>query len=187
MKVEGVKDTVVGYTGGDTDQQPDYDQVCFGRDWVEGVRVVYDDTEISYEKLLDEFFDKQEPAVGSRQYASIIFPHDEAQSEAAQTWLNDARDNNKIRKDGVPASITAIEPLTVFWKAENYHQRYWQKFRPRIAALVGLMAVGSGILDRFILSHTLQTTIHNGANALVLAGCLYVLVERVVDKKTVLL
>lgn len=187
LKVPGVLDTVVGYTGNvraDPDgPPPTYDSVCFGTQWVEGVRVTYDDTAVSYEQLLEAFFAAQQPkAGGSRQYASIIFPHDANQEAVAQTWLEQAQ--NRVRDDGVYGGMTTIEPITPFYKAEGYHQRYWQKFRPRIAAMVSLMAVASGALDS-VLPTAMQGSVHTIANGVVLLGCAYVLLERKLDAQVI--
>ena len=184
LKVDGVIDTVAGYTGAPNHSgpPPTYEKVCFSRDWVEGVRVQYDDEIVSYDELLDQFFEKQEPKMGSRQYASIIFPHDAEQRTAAQKWL--AANDERVRNDGVPASFTQIEDLSPFYRAENYHQEYWQKTRPRVAGMISLMAVGSGILDQYT-PLAWQSQVHSVANAVVFAGLLYVLVERKLDTKVV--
>lgn len=62
LQVEGVIDTVVGYTGkADAQSAPNYEIVCASRDWVEGVRVIYDDEKISYAQLLDAFLNVRNP------------------------------------------------------------------------------------------------------------------------------
>lgn len=151
LEVDGVVDTVVGYTGVVSNavvvEPPNYDTVCFSRDWVEGVRVIYDDEQITYLELLKAFFEKQQPdwAGRSRQYASFIFYHNSQQESLAQQWQQE--NLALVRKDGVAARFTQIEPLSPFFRAENYHQRYWQKMRPRIGVCLTLMAIGSGALD----------------------------------------
>jgi len=187
-----VVDTVVGYTGYPSAPNdklpPTYDDVCFGRNWVEGVRVVYDDSKLGYEELLDAFFEAQEPKVGSRQYSSIIFAGDEEQQRRAQRWLDAAVSRDERRsKDGLPASVTSIEPASDFYRAESYHQRYWQKFRPRAAALLALAAVASGALDGILPEEAAQLhrQVRTVANAVVLLGCAYVTIERFVDRKVV--
>lgn len=186
LKVPGVIDTVVGYTGvPNVDKPPTYDEVCFSRNkWVEGVRVYYDDDVVSYEALLDAFFEAQEPKWQSRQYSSIIFPHNEEQQAIAQKWLASSSDSKKMRNDGVTTAWTTVEPLQPFFKAENYHQRYWQKTRPRIAVMIGLLVISTGIFDN-VLPSSVVSTVHTSADAVVLAGLIYVLVERFVDTKTV--
>lgn len=187
LKVDGVIDTTVGYTGNPTATQiPDYDKVCFSRDWVEGVRVQYDDSKVSYEQLLEAFFETQEPKVGgSRQYASIIFAHDNEQQSIAQKWLQEGTAIDRVReKDGCPISITTIEPLSTFYKAEGYHQQYWQKFRPRVAAIVALIFINTGIFDKYISDPTLVSTLHSAVSFGFQAIAVYVLAERfILDKK----
>ena len=96
LKVDGIIDTVSGYTGNkrfDDDKKktvPSYENVCYGQDWVEGVQVTYDDNIISYDELLNVFFDQQKPAPQSRQYSSIIFPYDEEQYDVASLWSEQA-------------------------------------------------------------------------------------------------
>ncbi len=183
LKVPGVIDTVVGYTGKQSTEAPSYDSVCFSREWVEGVRVTYDTSVLSYEQLLDAFFQCQEPAFnGSRQYASFIFPHNTEQERLAQSWLQQNADT--VRPDGVPARLTQIEPLQSFYQAEQYHQRYWQKMRPRIAVMIGLLSISSGAIDS-IVPLQLTSSLHTATSALGLAGCAYVLLERKIDTNVV--
>lgn len=186
LKTDGVIDTVAGYTGnpeaGNT--APTYDRVCFGRNWVEGVRVQYDDEVVSYSQLLEAFFEGQEPQLGSRQYASIIFPHDAEQEQVANKWIESGKRENRNRQDGIPVSITQVESLSPFFAAEGYHQRYWQKFRPRIAACIALLVVSSGRLDSLV-PPDFASTLHTAANAAVLLGCAYVVLERNIDTKVV--
>lgn len=184
LKVDGVLDTVVGYTGhpDPSVSAPSYESVCYSREWVEGVRVEYDDQVITYEHLLEQFFNTQEPKAGSRQYASIIFAHDEGQRKAAEEWYES--NQNRIRPDGVPASFTRIEPLSAFYKAEDYHQNYWQKTRPRFGGMLVLTALGSGLIDRWMPVEFISP-LHTTTNGLVLLGLLYVLIERKIQTKTV--
>lgn len=186
LKVDGVIDTIVGYTGNpeaSETEAPTYEKVCYSRKWVEAVRVLYDDEYLSYEQLLDAFFEAQEPKFGSRQYGSYIFPHDKQQQEIAKQWL--LKENERVReRDGVTMQFTTIEPLTPFFQAENYHQRYWQKTRPRVAALIALLAISSGAVDS-ITPVTVHSTLHSVANDIALAGLLYLLFERKIDTKVV--
>jgi peptide-methionine (S)-S-oxide reductase len=185
LKVPGVVETIAGYTGhpNATSVPPTYENVCFGRDWVEAVRVRYDDQQISYTQLLDAFFETQEPKALSRQYASIVFAHTAEQQAMAQEWLRSENDRVRAR-DGLPVGLTKIEPKSPFFRAEEYHQRYWQKFRPRVAAAIALLAVNMGAMD-VVIPIELQRTVHIGANAVVLLGMAFVLLERVIDTKTV--
>eukprot|EP00980_Cylindrotheca_fusiformis_P028240 scaffold22589_cov138-Cylindrotheca_fusiformis.AAC.3 len=183
LKVDGVVDTIVGYTGNPsaTDKAPTYDSVCFGNQWVEGVRVKYDDDKLSYQELLEAFFKSQKPKIGSRQYASIIFPHDEEQTQIANDWIQ-TNANRQRDEDGFMASWTAIEPRTKFFKAEGYHQRYWQKQRPRFALIVCLLAIATGALNS-VVPDVYQQTVETAANASVLLIAAVQLLERVLDAK----
>jgi len=185
LKVDGVLETTAGYTGNPTAKEaPTYDKVCFSRDWVEGVRLSYDDEKISYLELLDRFFAAQEPKPGSRQYASIIFPHDDKQREAAQAWLQEGTRSQRVREDGVPVSFTRIEHLSDFYAAEGYHQRYWQKFRPRVAAVIGCIILQLAPLDGAVAPDVLSV-LHAVTGFSLKAMGAYVLLERVIDTKVV--
>jgi peptide-methionine (S)-S-oxide reductase len=192
-KVEGVLGTVAGYTGNPDASEngggmvPSYEAVCSGKNnnkWVEGVRVTYDDDVISYGQLLEEFFEKQKPQIGSRQYASIIFPHDEEQMEAAKAWQSRNTGRRARKDDGFRAEWTAIEPLTRFYRAEEYHQNYWQKQRPRWMVLLCLLAVASGIMNP-VVPPAYQHTVASVANAATLATAFYITAERFLDTKVV--
>jgi peptide-methionine (S)-S-oxide reductase len=183
LKVAGVVDTVAGYTGkSDATTAPSYENVCYSRDWVEGVRVYYDDETISYAQLLDSFFDAQEPRAGSRQYASIIFPDDAEQQEVAVKWLADNKD--RARSDGITGQWTTLEPVSSFYRAEQYHQRYWQKTRPRVGSMIACLCIGSGAIDRFTPAAYLGM-LHDGANLAVVLGLIFVILERKFDTKVV--
>lgn len=181
LNVNGVVDTIAGYTGKrDATKAPTYDSVCFSRDWVEGVRVYYDDEKISYDQLLDAFFDAQEPQWQSRQYSSIIFPHDEQQAQTAKSWLQ----IEKRREDGISNRITTVEPLTKFFGAEGYHQRYWQKQRPRFAAIFLLLMLSTGVADKYFPVDMISN-LHTAFNFATIALGLYQVVERTLDAKVV--
>lgn len=128
--VEGVTDTAVGYMGGHTDN-PSYKDVCSGKTGhAEVVQVEYDPAVVSYDQLLEVFWEvhdptqlnRQGPDVGS-QYRSVIFYHDEAQREAAERAKADLEQSGRFRR----SIVTAIEPAATFWQAEDYHQRYLEK------------------------------------------------------------
>ncbi|KAL3771878.1 hypothetical protein ACHAWO_008664 [Cyclotella atomus] len=152
LKQPGVLQTTVGYTGAPpTKPPPTYDTVCFGNDYVEGVRVVYDDEIVSYNQLLDYFFELQKPGI-SRQYASIIFvdadsDDGEEMTRQASKWKEENVATKVKRGDNLPYSIVEIEPLTKFYKAEEYHQRYWEKQRLRAFVGVLLIAGASSAYD----------------------------------------
>jgi peptide-methionine (S)-S-oxide reductase len=124
----GVKSVESGYMGGHI-SHPAYPQVCGGETGhAEVVRVTFDPQEISYPELLEVFFAAHDPTTLDRQgndvgpqYRSVIFYGSEEQREQALraiTALNAAH----AWPDPV---VTAVEPATVFWKAEEYHQNYF--------------------------------------------------------------
>eukprot|EP00977_Amphora_coffeiformis_P007665 scaffold1690_cov182-Amphora_coffeaeformis.AAC.22 len=183
LKVEGVLDTVAGYTGkANAKRPPSYESVCYSNEWVEGVRVQFDDEKISYQDLLEAFFIAQKPKLGSRQYASIIFPHNEEQTRIAEEWIK--KHAARQREDGWKVEWTGIEPLPNFFQAEGYHQRYWQKQRPRFAVIVLLLAVSTGVLDS-IIPEAFEKTIENVCNGSVVGIGLLIALERFLDSKVV--
>mmetsp|Transcript_3614 Transcript_3614/g.5330 ORF Transcript_3614/g.5330 Transcript_3614/m.5330 type:complete len:249 (-) Transcript_3614:213-959(-) len=187
-KVDGVIDCVAGYTGNPAaDKTPSYDSVCFGRRWVEAVRVTYDDSKVSYSQLLEAFFENQVPKPQSRQYASIIFvPKNSNEEKEAQGWLNQALSDNKTReKDGLPAMFTTVETESPFYKAEGYHQNYWPKWRLRAMITIGLLTIASGALNGVLPSEAIQENVKSGANALISVGAAAAILERVLDAKVV--
>lgn len=127
-QLPGVIDAVSGYTGGDT-ENPTYHQVCSDNTGhAEAVEVTFDPSQVSYEQLLDVFWkihdptqmNRQGPDVGS-QYRSAIFTHSPEQTASAQAAL-DARQ----KALGRPIA-TRIEPAKTFYRAEDYHQRYFER------------------------------------------------------------
>ena len=130
LQVPGVSDAVSGYAGGTTDD-PTYRQVCGGDTYhAEVVEVTFDPARVSYGTLVDLFFRMHNPTTKDRQgpdhgtqYRSVIFTHGPEQSRIAAE-----------KKAAVDASakwktpvVTQIEPAPTFWKAEESHQRYFQK------------------------------------------------------------
>ena len=129
--IPGVENVIVGYTGGTT-QNPSYEQVCTGTTGhAEGVEVTFDEKQVSYEKLLQVFFEnhnpttvnRQGPDVGS-QYRSAVFYHDDAQKAAAEKMIAELTKNQAF---GTKQIVTEIVPAQTFWKAEEYHQEYLKK------------------------------------------------------------
>lgn len=126
----GVTATRVGYTGGHT-EAPSYKEVCGGNTHhAEAVEVTFDPAQISYEALLDVFWDchdpttkdRQGPDIGS-QYRSAIFTHDAAQSETASRSLEKQQASGRFLRP----IVTEITPAATFWPAEDYHQSYVKK------------------------------------------------------------
>lgn len=127
-RVEGVTEVTVGYTGGSA-ADPTYEQVCTGNTGhAEAVQVEFDPEQVGFDELLEVFWaihdptqrNRQGPDVGT-QYRSAIFVHDEDQAERARASL--ARVQEGLR-DPVATEIT---PVSVFYPAEAYHQRYLEK------------------------------------------------------------
>ena len=127
-KIQGVKDTRVGYSGGHT-KNPTYETVCLGTtEHTEVLELNFDETEISYEKLLDHFWkchdpttlNRQGPDIG-RQYRSAIFYYSDIQKEIAESSKikHQPKFNNNI--------VTEITKADIFYLAEDYHQLYIQK------------------------------------------------------------
>lgn len=126
--VPGVSGAPVGYSGGVV-AEPSYEQVCTGRTGhAEVVEVEYDPAKVSYDELLDVFFglhdptqkDRQGPDVGT-QYRSAIFYNDEDQRRSAEAAKERAQGS---RKRPVATEISAAP---TFYRAEEYHQRYFEK------------------------------------------------------------
>lgn len=126
----GVKDAVVGYAGGKT-ENPTYEDVCSDETGhAEVVEVIFDPAAVSYETLLDVFWrnhdpttrNRQGPDVGS-QYRSVIFYHSPEQKAAAETKLAELEKSGRFRRP----IVTQIEPAPPFYRAEEYHQQYLAK------------------------------------------------------------
>jgi peptide-methionine (S)-S-oxide reductase len=126
--VPGVVDAAVGYEGG-TVPNPTYEQVCRkDTGHAEVVEVEFDPAEVSYDELLDTFFELHDPTQLNRQgpdvgdqYRSVVFTHSAEQEQAARA----ARERAQERLDR--PVVTAIEPASDFWRAEEYHQQYLVK------------------------------------------------------------
>lgn len=134
-ELDGVESVVSGYAGGDTDE-PTYREVCSGQTGhAEVVQIEYDPETIGYDELLEVFFaihdptqlNRQGPDVGS-QYRSIVLYHDDDQRDRAEAYV-DALETDGGYDNPI---VTEIEPLEVFWRAEENHQDYFEK-NPRDA------------------------------------------------------
>lgn len=132
-KVKGVKSTVVGYTGGHT-RDPTYEDVCTDKTGhAEAVQLEFDPKEVSYEQLLEVFWGIHDPTTKNRQgpdlgtqYRSAIFYHDEKQRRMA---LESKRRLEESGRFGSRRIVTEILPADEFYRAEEYHQRYYEKHR----------------------------------------------------------
>ena len=129
-QVEGVLDTAVGYSGGRL-ENPSYEDVCTGKTGhAETVEVEYDPSRVSYERLLDVFWENHDPTTLNRQgpdvgeqYRSAIFFHTPDQQAAASTSKEKLETSGKYKRP----IVTQIQPASRFWRAEEYHQRYLEK------------------------------------------------------------
>ena len=127
-QVPGVVEAVSGYAGGDV-VKPSYREVCTGRTGhAEVVEVTFDPAEVSYERLLDVFWqihdpttlNRQGPDVGT-QYRSAIFTHSPEQHQAAT--LSKESVQSRFSKP----VVTEVREAPAFYAAEDYHQRYFEK------------------------------------------------------------
>jgi peptide-methionine (S)-S-oxide reductase len=128
--VKGVISTQVGYTGGTTDNPTYYDVCTDTTGHAEAVEVEYDPSVVSYDELLEVFWqihdpttlNRQGPDVG-RQYRSAIFYHDPQQEASARA------SKDRLEHDGRYSRpiVTEIVPAGRFYRAEEYHQRYFEK------------------------------------------------------------
>ena len=127
--VEGVLEATSGYMGGQP--EPDYRAVCTGTTGhAEVVQLQFDPQLVSFESLLDLFFDMHNPTTLNRQgpdfgsqYRSAIFTVDDAQREAARKKIVEL-DAAGTWRDPL---VTEVNDGGVFWPAEEYHQRYFEK------------------------------------------------------------
>lgn len=132
--VPGVLKAESGFMGGKGDN-PSYRQVCMGNTHhAEVVQVTFDPNKVSYRKLVEYFFkihdpttlNRQGPDVGT-QYRSAIFYHSEAQKKIAEDVIAELK-NKKVFKRPI---VTQLAPAQTFWKAEDYHQNYFDKHPER--------------------------------------------------------
>jgi peptide-methionine (S)-S-oxide reductase len=128
--VPGVIDAVSGYAGGQV-ANPTYRQVCSGMtNHAEVVQVTFDPAKIKYEKLVDLFFKMHDPTQLNRQgpdhgtqYRTVIFTHSPEQAQIAKAKIAELSASGKFRRP----IVTTVEDAQPFWRAEEYHQRYFEK------------------------------------------------------------
>ena len=131
-KLDGVSEVLSGYSGGKT-PEPTYEQVCNNStEHAEVVLIEFDESVISYEELLNSFWDKHDPTTLNRQgldvgsqYRSAIFYFDNEQRDLAQKSLD------KLQQKLEKKIVTDITEADTFWKAEEYHQIYFEKHNIR--------------------------------------------------------
>lgn len=127
QQLAGIKSTSVGYMGGNT-EEPTYQEVCTGTTGhLETIEVIYSSEKISYEELVKYFFEThdftqingQGPDIGS-QYLSYIFYNNEEEKAIAEKYIH------ILTEKGYKVA-TQLAHATIFWKAENYHQDYYER------------------------------------------------------------
>lgn len=129
-RLPGVVSTQVGYTGGSS-PAPTYEQVCSGRTGhAEAVEVTFDPSQISYEAILEVFWENHDPTTPNRQgpdvgeqYRSAIFTHSPEQAVAAKSSKERVDVSGRYRRP----IVTQILPASTFYRAEEYHQQYLEK------------------------------------------------------------
>lgn len=124
--IPGVQSVEVGYIGGKT-PNPTYQEVCTGKtDHAEAAKITFDPSKVSYETIAQRFFeihdpsqlDKQGPDIGN-QYRSEVFYTTPAQKNSTDRLIS-------ILKSKGYKVVTKVTPASTFWKAENYHQDYYE-------------------------------------------------------------
>lgn len=140
QRVPGVVKTSVGYTGGH-DQEPTYNSVCSGfTGHTEAVQVTYAPQEVTYDQLLDVFFERTDPTTKNRQgndtgtqYRSGIYWHDDAQKAAAQAKAAqvqaklDRGEKVRARPYAGKQVVCELKEAGDYYIAEDYHQQYLEK------------------------------------------------------------
>ncbi|MCH8947911.1 MAG: peptide-methionine (S)-S-oxide reductase MsrA [Candidatus Acidiferrales bacterium] len=129
-KVKGVKTMAVGYSGGAL-KNPTYEDVCAGlTGHAEVVQVSYDQAEVSYQDLLDVFWEVHDPTTlnqqgpnAGTQYRSAIFFHTPKQEAAARASKENLEASGRYQRP----VVTEITPTSEFYRAEEYHQQYLEK------------------------------------------------------------
>lgn len=127
--IPGVTATAVGYEGGQL-ERPTYKDVCTdATGHAEVVELDFDPAKVTYERLLDAFFELHDPTTLNRQgpdwgtqYRSAIFFHSPEQEAQAKAKIDQLTAEGKFKR-----VVTKVEPAQIFWRAEEYHQKYLEK------------------------------------------------------------
>jgi|TARA_B100000965_G_scaffold43717_1_gene32044 peptide-methionine (S)-S-oxide reductase len=130
QQMDGVKSTTVGYIGGKV-KNPSYELVCTGiTGHAEAVEVEYNPNVVSFEKLLDTFFQLHDPTTLNRQgpdvgtqYRSAAYFSDDEEKKIIESKVNTLNESGKFKSK----IVTEIEALSEFYNAEDYHQDYYKK------------------------------------------------------------
>ena len=127
--LQGVEKVVSGFAGGKV-ENPSYEEVCTGRTGAaEVVQITYDKTKTDLDEIFKVFFTVHDPTTLNRQgadvgtqYRSVIFYKNEEQKKAAESIIEELN-NAKVYNSKI---VTTLEPFKAFYKAEDYHQNYYQ-------------------------------------------------------------
>lgn len=128
LNVKGVEKVESGYSGGKI-KNPSYREICTGTTGhAEVTQITFDPKVVSFEDLLEVFWNTHDPTTLNRQgadegtqYRSVVFYHNETQKKTAEAYLRQL-ETSKVYKNPI---VTEISPLTNFYKAEDYHQNYY--------------------------------------------------------------
>lgn len=129
QQLKGVEKVISGYSGGHV-ENPTYEEVCNkNTGHAECLQIEYNPSEISFDELLEVFWETHDPTTLNRQgndvgpqYRSVIFYHNEEQKEKAEKYKA-ALNASSVFDAPV---VTAIEPFAIFYPAEDYHKNYYQ-------------------------------------------------------------
>lgn len=125
---KGVEKVIPGYMGGQR-ENPTYEQVCSGATGhVEVIDIYYDETQVTFQDLLEVFFKTHDPTTLNRQgadvgtqYRSVVFYHSEEQKQETEAFIQ-TLEEAKVYDSPI---VTAVEPAVTFWEAEGYHHDYF--------------------------------------------------------------
>src|SRR6187551_1278355 len=129
QQVDGVEKVESGYAGGQV-KNPTYKEVCSGlTGHAEVIQVAYDPKKVTYDELLEIFWQTHDPTTLNRQgadegtqYRSVIFYHDDEQKQKSEKYKTELDKGGAFNKP----IVTTLEPFTKFYTAENYHQEYYE-------------------------------------------------------------
>jgi peptide-methionine (S)-S-oxide reductase len=130
QEMKGVIKVISGYSGG-TVKNPGYKEVCTGlTGHAEVCQIIYNPNEVSFKELLEAFWQTHDPTTLNRQgndagtqYRSVIFYHNKSQKQLAEKYKAELNKSGAFDKP----IVTAIDPFTVFYAAEDYHQDYYNQ------------------------------------------------------------
>jgi len=132
IRVKGIKEVIPGYTGGFI-KNPAYREICTGRTGhAEGIKIIYDPKEISFQELLEIFFTTHDPTTLNQQgndrgtqYRSAIFYVNEQQKETAKNLIH-LLEEQQVFENTI---VTELKPFEVFYNAEQEHQEYYDNHK----------------------------------------------------------